>query len=569
MPTDLDRAIDAVVSRLMSDDGPLAIDHVEKFGVKMPVLAKAPSTLRDFFEYHCSVHADAEFLVDNDLRLTFGQTLAAARELAGGLTQGYGLQVGDRVGIAARNSANWLVAYMAIVMAGGVATLLNGWWQGGELADGIKMVDCRFVLADEQRAKRLEGEDIGNAAILLFEHDKPPLEGLSVLLANGGNASTGLHAIDPLDAATILYTSGSTGQSKGAWSDHRAVTQAAMNYIGQTLVLLELMSATGQVSPYQPAALVNVPLFHVTAAVPLVLQSFAIGRKLVMMPKWDAEHAMQLIEKEKITYFVGVPLMSIEMATHPKRSQYDLTSCTGFAAGGAPRPVEHVKRIRKEMSWAYPLIGYGLTETNAVGCGNFTENYLAKPESTGIATKPLVDLAILDDDGNPVPQGERGEVCIRSIANFNGYWKNDEATKEAFTDNGYFRTGDIGYLDEDSYLFIVDRKKDIIIRGGENISCPEVEAAAYEHDVVVELAVFGIADGRYGEVPGIVYVTKDNVALSADELRSFLASKLAPFKIPVHYWQANQALPRLGTQKIDRVTLRREYNQKASENVAA
>jgi long-chain acyl-CoA synthetase len=308
-------------------------------------------------------------------------------------------------------------------------------------------------------------------------------------------------------------------------------------------------------------------LFHVTAAVPVLLQSFVIGRKLVLMPKWDAEHAMQLIEKEKINYFVGVPLMSIEIATHPNRLKYDLTSCTAFAAGGAPRPVEHVKRIKQEMSWGFPLLGYGLTETNGVGCGNFTENYLAKPESTGPATKPLVDLAILDDDGNKMSQGERGEVCLRTIANFNGYWENEAATAAAFTSDGYFRTGDIGYLDEDGYLFIVDRKKDIIIRGGENISCPEVEAAAYEHDAVAELSVFGIADDRFGEVPGLVYYTKDGSDLSPDELKAFLQAKLAPFKVPVHYWREKEALPRLGTQKIDRVTLRREYNARVKESV--
>jgi acyl-CoA synthetase (AMP-forming)/AMP-acid ligase II len=307
-----------------------------------------------------------------------------------------------------------------------------------------------------------------------------------------------------------------------------------------------------------------VPLFHVTASVPLVLQSFAIGRKLVMMPKWDAEEAMRIIEKERISYFVGVPLMSIELATHPARHKYDLTSCTAFAAGGAPRPVDHVKKIRKEMSWGYPLLGYGLTETNGVGCGNFTENYLLKPTSTGPATKPLVEVEMLDDDGNHMPQGERGEVCIRSIANFNGYWDNEQSTREAFTVDGFFRTGDIGYLDEDGYLFIVDRKKDIIIRGGENISCPEVEAAAYEHDDIVELSVFGIVDDKYGEVPGIVYHTKDGTVLSEDDLKAFLAPRLAPFKIPVHYWQEAEPLPRLGTQKIDRVTLRREYGARVA-----
>ena len=453
---------------------------------------------------------------------------------------------------------------MAIIMAGGVATLLNGWWQGGELAEGVRMVKCRYVLADAQRAARMEGHDIGEAQLLVFDHDCGPLDGLAALIAQGGGADTPLPKLDALDNATILYTSGSTGQSKGAWSDHRAVVQGAMSYVAQTMVFFEILSSSGMTLPAQPSALVNVPLFHVTASVPLVLQSFAIGRRLVMMAKWDAEEAMRLIEKEKISYFVGVPLMSIEMATHPDRHNYDLTSCTAFAAGGAPRPVDHVKKIRKEMHWGYPVLGYGLTETNGVGCGNYTENYLAKPTSTGAATKPLVDLAILDDDGNTMPQGERGEVCIRSIANFNGYWENEAATAEAFTRNGYFRTGDIGYLDEDGYLFIVDRKKDIIIRGGENISCPEVEAAVYEHDDIVELSVFGIADDKYGEVPGIVYFAKDGAAISGDDLKQFLLQRLAPFKIPVHYWQASEALPRLGTQKIDRVTLRREYNEKVT-----
>lgn len=564
MPTELDLAINATITRLMENDGPLTVTYVEKYGVQMPMLAKAPGNVSDYLAFFCATHGDKEFLVDGDCRYSFAETYAAARALAGGLVEGRGLQKGDRVGIAARNSANWIIAYMAIIMAGGVATLLNGWWQGGELAEGIRMVGCRYVLADAQRAARLEGQDIGDCDLLVFSHDCSPLDGLSVLTSQGGDASTPLLVIDPLDNATILYTSGSTGQSKGAVSDHRAVVQGAMSYVGQTLVFFELLSATGQSMPAQPSALVNVPLFHVTASVPLVLQSFAIGRKLVMMPKWDAEEAMRIIEKERISYFVGVPLMSIELATHPNRHKYDLTSCTAFAAGGAPRPVDHVKKIRKEMSWGYPLLGYGLTETNGVGCGNFTENYLLKPTSTGPATKPLVEVEMLDDDGNIMPQGERGEVCIRTIANFNGYWDNEQATRDAFTDDGFFRTGDIGYLDEDGYLFIVDRKKDIIIRGGENISCPEVEAAAYEHDSIVELSVFGIADDKYGEVPGIVYHTKDGVPLPEEDLKAFLAPRLAPFKIPVHYWQEPEPLPRLGTQKIDRVTLRREYNAKVA-----
>jgi long-chain acyl-CoA synthetase len=557
MPTALDIQIREAVVRLMDNNGPLSVNYVEKYGVQMPMVTKAPANLADYLAYFCNLNADKEFLVDGELRLTFAQCYGAARELAGGLIAGYDLQKGDRVGIAARNSANWIIAYMAIIMAGGAATLLNGWWQGGELSDGINMVGCRYVIADEQRAARLATVDIGNSAVLIMQHDCAPLDGLSVLLAKGGDASTALHKIEPHDLATILYTSGSTGQSKGAWSDHRAVTQGAMSYIGQTMVLFELMAAAGTVSPLQPATLLNVPLFHVTAAVPVLLLSFAIGRKLVLMPKWDAEDAMRLIEKEKITYFVGVPLMSFEIVSHPNRDNYDMTTCTAFAAGGAPRPVEHVKKLRSEMPWSFPLLGYGLTETNAVGCGNFSENYILKPDSTGPATKPLVEVGILDDDGNPV---ERGEVCIRSIANFSGYWNNDAATAEAFTSDGFFRTGDIGYLDEDGYLFIVDRKKDIIIRGGENIACPEVEAAAYMHDAIAELSVFGIADERFGEVPGMVFHLKDGETLSIDELRIFMAERLAPFKIPAYFWVSEEELPRLGTQKIDRVTLRKYYN---------
>ncbi|MFZ1564368.1 AMP-binding protein, partial [Sphingorhabdus sp.] len=319
MPSDLDRAIEATVQRLMENDGPLSVVSVEKFGQQLPVLKHAPANLRDYLSYFSALNADKEFLVDGEIRLTFAECYAAARALAGGLVEGYNLQTGDRVGIAARNSANWIIAYMAIVMAGGVATLLNGWWQGGELAEGIAMVECRYVLADEQRAERLTGADVGNAEILIFEHDVLPLDGLKILLAKGGSAETELPPIDPLDKVTILFTSGSTGQSKGAWSDHRAVTQATMSYVGQTMVFFEILSATNGVSDLQPATLLNVPLFHVTAAVPVLLQSFAIGRRLVMMPKWDAEEAMRLIEKEKITYFVGVPLMSIEIATHPNK----------------------------------------------------------------------------------------------------------------------------------------------------------------------------------------------------------------------------------------------------------
>ena len=562
MPSQLDLDLERAFERHYGPGGLLETRpvRVERFGVEMPALVQSPPALPQYLAHFSAQHADKEFIVDGEVRLTFGEAYAAARAAAGGLVAGHGVEVGDFVGIAARNSANWIVAYMAVLMAGGCATLLNGWWQGGELAEGIRLGPCQLVLADAGRAKRLDGLDHG-AEIVLFDHDCAPAQGLAALTAKGGGADTPLPEVGGHDRATMLFTSGSTGQSKGAWSDHRGKTQATMNYLAQSIAVLGLMEERGELPSSQPAALVNVPLFHVTGEVPLLLQTYALGRKLVLMPKWDAEAAMRLIEKEKVTYFVGVPLMSYEIATHPNKDDYDLSSCVTFAGGGAPRPVEHVARLREALPAAFPVLGYGLTETNGVGAGNFNENYMAKPGSTGRASPPLVELGILDDAGRILPQGEVGEICIRSICNFVGYWRNEDATREAFTADGWFRSGDLGYLDEDQYLFIVDRKKDIVIRGGENISTVEVEGAIYAHPDVAEASVFGLPDEKFGEVPAAVYLTEEGRELSPEALREFVAEGIAPFKVPVKFWQVHDALPRLGTEKVDKRSLRERYTK--------
>ncbi|MCZ8173397.1 MAG: class I adenylate-forming enzyme family protein [Novosphingobium sp.] len=558
MPSELDNALNGVIAMLTAPGAPLETTDFERFGRHLPMLKNAPPTLVHYLHHYCAQHGDAEFIVDGDIRLTFAQIHAAARTVAGGLVAGHGVQKGDRIGIAARNSANWMIAYLGILMAGGCATLLNGWWAGEELAGGIELAGCSIILVDHQRGERLTGFSYPGK-LVTFSHDCPWQEGLAEVLAHGGGADTPLPELTGDDLATILYTSGSTGQSKGAYSDHRAVVQAAMNYAAQTLMVFTYMGSRGEVPSGQPCSLVNVPLFHVTGMVPLFLQSFAIGRKLVLMPKWNAEEAMRLIEKEKVSYFVGVPLMSFEIATHPNRDKYDLSSCTSFAAGGAPRPVDHVTRIRENLPNAFPLLGYGLTETNGVGCGNFNENYLAKPGSTGTASKPLVEIGILNDAGECLAPGEIGEVSIRSIANFLGYWNNTEATKAAIMPDGFFRTGDLGYLDEDGYLYIVDRKKDIIIRGGENISCIEVEEAIYAHPKVSECSVFGMPDERYGELPTGVFLAKDGEHLTEEELREFLKANIAAYKVPVRLWQETETLPRLGTEKVDKRTLKARY----------
>ena len=558
MATELDTALNAVIERLTAPGGMLEVAPIERFGRQLPTLKNAPTTLPAMFETFCAQHGEAEFLVDGAIRTTFAQAYAAARTVAAGLIAGQGLRKGDRVGIAARNSTNWVIAYMGVLMAGGCAALLNGWWSGEEMAAGIELTGCKLVLADSQRAARIT--DLGlSTRVVTFAHDCPWQEGLAELLAGGGDAATALPDLTGDDLATILYTSGSTGQSKGAWSDHRAVTQAVFSYVGQTLMVLTHLTDKGEAPTVQPCTLVSVPLFHVTGEVPLLLQSFVIGRKLVMMPKWNAAEAMRLIEAEQVTYFVGVPLMSFEIATHPDRANYDLSSCTAFAAGGAPRPAEHVRKIKEALPHAFPLLGYGLTETNAVGCGNLNENYLAKPGSTGTASKPLVEVGILDDAGAELAVGAVGEIALRTICNFNGYWNNTEATAAAITPDGWFRSGDLGYLDPDGYLFIVDRKKDIIIRGGENISCLEVEEAIYAHPAVAEASVFGMPDEKFGELPTGVFLLKDGASLSEDELRGYLKQSMAPFKVPVRLWQEHETLPRLGTEKVDKRTLKARY----------
>jgi long-chain acyl-CoA synthetase len=561
MPSVLDTRIDKAIDNLSVTGGPLPLtEFTLPGGVTVPMIATAPPSLPFYFAHFCNQHGDADFLVDGDERLSFKETYEHATRVAAALVGGYGIRKGDRVGIAMRNCPSWVVLYMGVLMAGGVATLLNGWWQGGELCDGIDDVGAKLVFADPPRVKRIDecGRDLA-CELVSIDVALPIEAALGPVYERGGEGAT-LPQVTGDDLATILFTSGSTGQSKGAFSTHRAVVQGTFNYLAMALMMLQIGTEDGTIKDPRPqhCVLMTVPLFHVTGEIPMLLVSFAIGRKLVMMPRWNAGEAMRLIEAEKVTNFTGVPLMTWEILNHPDFGKYDLSTVQSFAAGGAPRPPEHVRRLNDEMP-APPALGYGLTETNAVGAGSFGTNYLDKPNSTGRASKPLVEIAMLDDDGKPVPTGERGEICIRSVANFSGYWNRPEASAACMTADGFFRTGDIGYFDADDYVFIVDRKKDIIIRGGENISCQEVEAAIYEHPAIAEACVFGLPDERLGEIPGAVVHFHDGEQLSDEALTFFLGERLAAFKVPARIWTERDPLPKLGTEKVDKVGLRAKY----------
>jgi acyl-CoA synthetase (AMP-forming)/AMP-acid ligase II len=557
MQSDLDRRFERMLARVTAPGQPLATSRDADGRM---IVAGLPDTLPAFFGFFCARHADAEAIVAGEERLTYRAIDEASERLARVLVGSFGIAKGDRVAIAMPNCPAWIVAYMAALKAGAIATLVNGWWQSAELEHGLGLTGPKLVIADAERARRI-GDT--TAEVVTLDIREPLESALAPLLERGIEAP--LPEIAAKDDATILFTSGSTGRSKGAVSTHRQVTMGVYTYLTTLSTLFEVLTEGGGKLDWAPAALVAVPLFHVTGEIPVMLNSFAIGRKMVLMRKWDAGEALRLIERERVTYFVGVPTMSFELAQHPDRALRDTASLADIIAGGAARPVAHVERLVEAFPKGHPMMGYGLTETNAVGCTNFRANYLAKPASTGRPHLPFVDVAILSEEGGHLATGEIGEIALRAAANFRGYWNDEQATLAAFTPDHYFRSGDLGYVDEDGYLFIVDRAKDIIIRGGENISSQEVESALYDHPAVAEASVFGIADERLGETPAAVIRLEPGNDLSPDALRQFLDQRLAQFKLPTRIWISSEPLPLLGTGKIDKVRLRNYYGSGTME----
>jgi long-chain acyl-CoA synthetase len=551
MRSELDRRFDEELARVVGPGGRLVIGRDE---LGRGIVTNFPATLPAFFKTFCALNAANEAVVCGEERLSFADLDRISDRLVHGI-MARGVVKGDRVAIAMRNCPAWIVSYMAIIKAGGVATLLNGWWESHEMEHAIRLTEPRLIIADAPRARRIAAR-CDDYEIVGLEIELPVEQAIAPLL-EGARDDQPLPELSPDDDATILFTSGSTGDAKGALSTHRAVTTGIYAYASGLIVLLGILTADGDAPAGPPRTLLSVPLFHVTGELPVMLNSFVVGRCMVIMPKWDATEALRLIEKERVTYFVGVPTMSLELMNHPDRHKYDLSSLKDITAGGAPRPISHVERLKQEFPKAQPALGYGLTETNATGCANFWGSYAAKPASTGRAQRPLVEVAILGPGDRLLPAGEVGEIGIRTAANIKCYWRNPEATAATISPEGWVRTGDIGYLDEDSYLFIVDRKKEIIIRGGENISAAEVEAECYACPAVAEAAVFAAPDERLGEVPIAVIHAKS--ALTEGELRQFLDGRIAKFKIPERFIFSAEPLPRLGTGKIDRRALKAQF----------
>ncbi|HLI45499.1 MAG TPA: class I adenylate-forming enzyme family protein [Acidimicrobiales bacterium] len=533
-------------------------------GVETKVFVNAPLTLREALGM-AHQRGDQPFLVYEDERWSFGDVGRQVAEIGSVLVNRYGVRKGDRVAIAMRNYPEWVTTFAAVVSIGAISVSMNAWWTEAEIDYALEDSGAKVLVADPERLARSAGPaarlGVRLVGVRLAEGAELPAgaERLDDVLVAGAELPE--VEIDPDDDATILYTSGTTGQPKGAVSTHRAILQALMGFGCRVAgeALRRQSAGDGAASPAiaaEPVFILVVPLFHVTGCVAVMLSCYLGGAKLVMMYKWDPGRALELIERERVTNFVGVPTQSWDLIEHPRFSEFDTSSLLSVGGGGAPAPPELVRRVASNFGSGRPGIGYGMTETNAYGPQNAGEDYLSHPTSTGRGT-PILDLEVRDPDGRPLPAGERGEIWFKGPHLIRGYWNKPEATAETIVD-GWLRSGDVGRIDEEGFVYVEDRAKDMVLRGGENVYCAEVEAVIYEHPAVYEAAVFGVPHERLGEEVAAAVYPKPGATLTPEELREHVAQRLAPFKVPSRVVIVGEALPRNAAGKILKRQLREE-----------
>ena len=548
---------DEAVAVLTGPGAPFEIAEAEVLGRPSRIFTKLPPTLRDLFAMIGERPADGVALVYEDERWTNAEVLQSIAEIATVLVERYGVQKGDRVAIDMRNYPEWITAFGAATSVGAIAVSVNAWWTGPEIEFGLVDAGAKVLVADRERIDRI-GDRLAalgiHGLVVRAEGELPPgCDHLADVVTPG--ASLPPSDVGPDDDATILFTSGTTGVPKGAVSTNRAVLSGLFSFACRTTVEALRWAPDTPPDPATtppanpPCFILTVPLFHVTGCVPVMLGSIATGARLVMMRKWDPLRGLQLIEREKVTNFVGVPTMSQDLISHPDFAKYDTSSLKNVGGGGAPMAPELVRKIEGTFAGkASPQLGYGLTETNGYGPGNTGPDYLAKPSSTGRVV-PIMQVKVVNPNDETMPAGEVGEVCLSGPMLIRGYWNRPEATAEAIRD-GWLHTGDLGYIDDEGFVYVVDRIKDMVLRGGENVYCSEVEAAIFEHRDIHEVAVFGLPHERLGEEVVAAVQPAPGTTLDLDELTSFLAERIAPFKIPSQWFVRDEPLPRGATGKI-------------------
>ena len=521
----------------------------------------APPNLRTLFDM-ARQGGDDIFIVYEDERLSFTKVFAQIDALADVLVNRYGITKGDRVAVGMRNYPEWVMSMLAIISIGGVSVSLNALWVDDELDYALADCGASLLIADVERIGRAINScrRLG-VRMLEVRAEQPAADGVDqwndVVVVGAAMPAVD---VDWNDDATILYTSGTTGRPKGAVSTNGAIVSSVMAFGSRGAA--DVARAEAAIPPGEtpspttpPVFILIVPLFHVTGCVPVLLSCVVLRAKLVMMYRWNAEKALELIERERVTNFIGVPTQSWDLVNSPRFADFDTSSLRGVGGGGAPAPTALVERVAGSIKGGGPTLGYGMTETNAYGPNNTGADYLSHPTSTG-RVMPIMRIEVRDPQGHKVPNGERGEIWFDGPTLIRGYWNKPEATAETIVD-GWLRSGDIGRVDDDGFVYVEDRLKDMILRGGENVYCAEVESAIYEHPAIHEAAVFGIPDERLGEEVAVAIHLVEGVTLTADELRTFLARKIAAFMIPSRILIVADPLPRNPAGKF----LKREMRQ--------
>ncbi|MGC2486424.1 MAG: AMP-binding protein [Acidimicrobiales bacterium] len=530
---------------------PFEVITVERQGVSQRVFKNSPATVRDFFDLARGI--ETTFLVYEDEEWTFAQVLEEADALGYALVHHFGVQKGDRVGIAMRNYPEWVISFCAILSIGAVSVSLNAWWTEDELAYAITDSGLSVLIADAERVQRAlepcarRGVRLLGARLPEGETQPDGVDRWSDVVKKGVEMPR--LELDADSDATILYTSGTTGFPKGAVSTHGAITQSIMAFSASAAVQAARREGDETGSGLAPVFILIVPLFHVTGCIPVMMSCFSWHFKLVMMYRWDAERALQLIERHQVTNFVGVPTQAWDLIESPSFSKFDTSSLSAVGGGGAPAPTTLVARVEQSFSQGRPSLGYGMTETNAYGPGNFGDEYVTHPASTGRVPTIVMDVDIRDEDAHTLAVGRSGEVWMKSPTLIRGYWNKPDATAAALVD-GWLRTGDLGHISDDGFLYIEDRAKDMIIRAGENVYSAQVESAIYEHPAVYEAAVFGLSHERLGEEVAAAVMVREGMELSGDELRGFLSTRLAAYMIPTRMAFTRETLPRNPAGKL-------------------
>jgi steroid-24-oyl-CoA synthetase len=550
---------------------PFEIEEREIRGVKIETWKNAPPSLAAVFEASKPFAARTYMVLDDD-RVTFDAHRRAVSQLAKRLVAD-GVKKGHRVAVVMRNLPEFSVAFWAAALAGAIVTPLNAWWTGPELEYGLTDSGTTIAIMDEERWERVR-EHADNCPNLRriyvcrsFEEIADPRVTKLEDVIGAANSWAALAEAElpkvnlaPDDDVTIFYTSGTTGKPKGAINTHRNIISNFFNAMcAQARSFLRRGEPVPTPDPNAPqkANLLSVPLFHATGCFAVMIPALFAGNKLVMQRRWNADQALELIQRERITTAGGVPTIAWQIIEHPRFHEFDLSSIEVIAYGGAPSAPELVRRLKEKFPKLQPGQGWGMTETSATATSNFGEDYERKPASCGVPS-PTGEVKIVGDEGQTLPVGEVGELWYRGPIVVRGYWNKPQATAETLVD-GWVKTGDLARVDEEGFVYIVDRAKDMLIRGGENIYCVEVENALYEHPAVMDAAVIGAPHRTLGEEPVAAVHLKPGAKAGEDELRHFVSQKLAAFKVPVKIVFFPQTLPRNPNGKIMKRDLKQYF----------